>query len=638
MKPGLTTATGAALPQIASASLRIVGGGTLPIAPGQRAEVTVHRASNGIFSITMQGKTVVVEGLPSTLKNGATIIITAKGDGGASSPQSQQLQWSLPRNSSMLSDAHTQTNAQKRETNHARRHAVTLALIKGGEALKSVPNGTKLQGKVVQLTAEHATLQLIDSNKAGASSPASALAYQSQRAFMLQTPRLTNMQLGDPIQATLGRTATGVPELRIVTEMAASTATSHTAPPKLQMQPGESALGWVRQRLDSGEVTITLRNTIVRSPAPPNIQPGDGVLLRMATPQRTSDQPTLELMRHLPQLSERLLTTLQGHLPNSEPIADSLTQIRRNLPAAKQVLGNTVGNAIAGPVQEKPTAQLEQWLARASHDQHISLTGERLAAIIRDAGQLFEHKLGASLPQPHTLSQQQRLAADLQQDLKAILTRLAATLESEPRQPPSASAKHGSPPPSPQPANIPTNIPTNMPPTFDQKIPLLLLHTTEAAQQGVSRIESGQLHNLLSSLHHEPIRLEFPMLVFNQLVTVQMAIGRPPEESEKRRATDHGARPYAILMALDLSHLGALRIDANISRQSVLARIHVENRASADFVQQHLPRVESRLVELDFSQVQILVSEQPPAPEKAKEFHHLKTMIPTHNRLLDTIV
>ncbi|MDX8408721.1 MAG: flagellar hook-length control protein FliK [Mariprofundales bacterium] len=648
MKPGIATPPPPIAPGSTSITLRTVGNAQLPITPGQQAQVTVHRASNGVFSLTMQGKTVVIEGLPPTLRDGATILISAKGEGQTTSGFS----WKLIRNGAMSASANTMPQTQpqggkssttkqpenpeqalssrhkQQDHNPTRRQIssqrpIALTLQDGKQALQHLASGTRLRGQVVSSQQHSAKLQL--TTEARPSSP-----YQPQHQLTLQVERpLGMLQKNDTIHATIGRSTSGSAMLLLSNTQALDSnrppaATSVKQSPPLRLQPGESTLGWVRERHKNGDATITLRGTSIRAPAPPTITTGDGLLLRMAD-TAGGRRPTLELIQRFPQLSSQLLTILKQQLPTATPIADSLHTIRSAISFTDRTAdttANRTGDKTLATNPSKPAAALESWLQRAIHNDQQPLTGARLASIIRDAGHLMEQKLRATLQQPQNVSA-------LQQDLKTILSRLASTATTPQANTP---VTHSALPSTPA-ANAAPPAPDGQVERQTVASHHAVQRAAEAAQQGVARIESGQLHNLLSTLHQEPVRLEFPMMAFNQLVTVQMSIGQPPEQSQHESHQE--GQPYAILMALDLSHLGALRIDASISTQSVLARIHLANRAAAAFVQSHLPRVESRLQQAGFTQVQLLISDQPPGKEKAKQFLQLTTMVPAATSLLD---
>ncbi|MDQ6964307.1 MAG: hypothetical protein Q9M13_05230, partial [Mariprofundales bacterium] len=300
-------------------------------------------------------------------------------------------------------------------------------------------------------------------------------------------------------------------------------------------------------------------------------------------------------------------------------ISHSIATIRQAATANQPASPTSTG----GQHQQR---QLEEWLKNAQHTKDNPITGTRLAALIRNSGQLLEHKLlESSLLQ---IAQQSRGASPpLESDLKMILATLAERGAAA-SPPPSTSQPAATHLQQPLPA---TASDPSLPP--QQSAHHLAHRVAEAAQQGVQRIESGQIHALLSSIHHEPMRVEFPMVVFNQLVTVQMAIME--HEQHHKSAELPNERSLNILMALNMSHLGEVRIDSTISSTTLLARIYLASDEAAQFTTTHLPRLTSKIEAAGFSHVQIVTTNQPPDTGKREAFSQLTSMVPKNASLLD---
>jgi len=169
--------------------------------------------------------------------------------------------------------------------------------------------------------------------------------------------------------------------------------------------------------------------------------------------------------------------------------------------------------------------------------------------------------------------------------------------------------------------------------------PEILRLITEASQQSISRIEVGQALNVLANIQGEPLRVEFPMLVGQQLINVQMAVQQNNDYNQQdQTASNNSGDSYSVLFALGLSGLGQLRVDANVSDKSVHARIYNENPDVRHFIQEHIHRLDERLQNLGFKEVHLIASPSKPAEEKQARFDELTGMHPTSFSLLDVLV
>jgi len=641
----------------ASGALRIISAQQLKLAPGQRITMQVHREGNGIFTLSDGKQTITVEGLPNTISNGARITIFqgSKGD--------KMLRWVITADSKKAADSVAAAVVVKRSTNithipvailneqlpqseHKRRITKGGAtFIANGETKKqsqkilaAIKTGTALTGKVVEHNGTQMTLQLsIIPNRSDKSSVYQKNNPIANTPLQLTTAAIPDKQLGETITASLQRDQNGSPLLLVASDKSMAT-TQRIERPSLaeRMQPGERAIGLVQQKLTDGQLRIGVRGTEIISPPPPNklatvIKVGDGLMLRMQAGSPTAT-PTVEIRQHLPNILPLLQQNIRQLLPDAPLITKAIAALRgTSTPLATQL----------SPAKTDQHQALEAWLQRAQHDNSTPITGPRIAALIRDSGQLLEHKL-------LQLAQQTLGGANgaLDHDLKAVLSKIAAnpsatTTPQQQQSPPSTTSQQQQSPPSTtsQQQQSPPSTTPAAPATPSQQQPphqQLAHRAAEAAQQGVQRIESGQMHAALSAIHHEPMRVEFPMVVFNQLVTVQMAVTEQYEGQHLyNKEQKENGKSFNILMALNLSHLGEVRIDSNISNTAVFASIHIASDAAAQFARPHLHRLINKMQAAGFTQVQIVIANQPPNPEKEQAFTQLTAMVPTTTNLLD---
>jgi len=339
------------------------------------------------------------------------------------------------------------------------------------------------------------------------------------------------------------------------------------------MRPGDTALAIVEKVLGHGRVQLSLQGNRIDTPAPPSITAGDGLIVK-----KTDKTPSFDVLSVQPNVIGKAHALVRQQAATSIPLAESLTAIRNLLAPLPVEALRTI------PV----LSQLQGWLSSATVDQDTPLNGERLAGMIQQSGQLLEHKLLQHGP----------LATSTLQDLKAILLAIASSPLSE------SSIRH------------------------------LAQRLAELGHSAASRIESTQALNLLAQTHTDAMRIELPMLVNQQMVNIQMSI---EQQQLAEGEADQGHSEQAackVLIALDMSRLGKLRVDATISDKAVHARIHARAEAR-EVMQSHIQRLESRLLNLGFSEIYLVTTPAQPVEEMQQRFEQLEQMKPASHGLLD---
>jgi len=382
----------------------------------------------------------------------------------------------------------------------------------------------------------------------------------------LQTSSIRGMNEGDAITGKVVSGSNNKAMLEIINSNSTST-NKHMASFKLAV--GDTAAAFVQKRLPNGNVQLNIKGHNVETQAPANIHKGDALLLKMI-----KEPAGFQVLSVHKNAAATALTSFKANLPiNNQAVAQSIAAMRNILPSLSSNNPNL--------------APLESALKANEITSQQPLDGTRLAQMIRDGGSGLESKL-------LQLSQNPSLSPALQQDLKAIMLQLAKLQSGN-------SQQHD-----------------------------LIKTLSDLGQQSVSRIETGQALNLLTSLQGEPMRLELPMLVNQQMVNVQLSIQQQAsyesESSQQSNATDAS---YNVLFALELSQLGHLRVDANISDSSVHARIYNDNPASNQFIVENIQRLEERLRGLGFDEVYLLSSQQKPNASKQQAFDQLTQVMPS---------
>jgi len=221
---------------------------------------------------------------------------------------------------------------------------------------------------------------------------------------------------------------------------------------------------------------------------------------------------------------------------------------------------------------------LDDWLDNIRVDADTPLNGKRLAGMLQQSGQLLEHKLQ-------------------KQDLKAIMLALGN-------------------------GQVATT-------------PHLTRLLREIGNNASSRIESTQALNVLAHVHNDPQRIELPMLVNQQMVNVQLSL----QQQEQAATGSHGQQKespaYKVLIALEMTRLGKLRVDASISEHAVHARIHHVSAQARELIQTHIDRLKDRLLNLGFTQVYLITTQAQPDQATQQRFEQLEQMKPVSSSLLD---
>ncbi|MBN4077043.1 flagellar hook-length control protein FliK [Mariprofundus ferrooxydans] len=386
----------------------------------------------------------------------------------------------------------------------------------------------------------------------------------------LVTSSISGMKEGDAIAGKVVSGANNKAMLEIMRSNPANTAKRMAS---FKLAIGDTATAFVQQRLANGNVQLTIQGKTVETQAPANISKGDALVLKMI--KAPAGFQVLSVHKNA---AATALSSFKANLPITNlPIAQNIAAMRNILPNLSNV------DALSGSALPQLHSALNATEINAQHP----LNGERLAQMIRDGGAGLESKL-------LHLSQNPSLSPALQHDLKAIMLQLS-NLQS------GNSHQHD-----------------------------LIKLLRDLGQQSVSRIESGQALNVLTNLQGEPMRLELPMLVNQQMVNVQLSIQQQTSyESESSKQSNASAESYSVLFALELSQLGHIRVDANISDSTVHARIYNDSPASNQFIQDNMQRLEARLQGLGFNEVYLLSSQQQPEASKQQAFDQLSQNMPS---------
>lgn len=350
----------------------------------------------------------------------------------------------------------------------------------------------------------------------------------------------------------------------------------------LRMNPGDSALAIVEKRLPNDHVQLRLQGARIESPAPRSVMPGDGLIMKM-----TEKPASFQLLAIQPDIVGKTLAVIRQHAATTAPATENLTAMRNLLASLPQE-----------SIQQLPVlSRLDHWLQGMIVNDEMPLNGNRIASMIQHSGLLLEHKL----LQGNQPSEQRQ--ASIQQDLKTIMLN-------------AGDDHHAS--------------------DNSNRLPHTL---SDHASQSTTRIEFTQALNVLAHLHADTIRLELPMLVQQQMVNVQLSMEQQWQSTEEQPdGSADQPPPFKVLIALEMSRLGKLRVDAHISELAVHARIYNETAEAGRFMQTHIERLEGRLRALGFNEVYLISAVGKPAKALQQRFDHLEQMRPSALHLLDIVI
>ncbi len=637
-------------------ALRLVAGALPPLAPGQRWVVQVQHRDRDLVTLSDGKRTITVEGLPPLFRDGARVVLSHGRDG--------TLRWSFPAEKQQGAAGAPPEFGVLRKDKDALRISgkpgsmVELlekttfsdederrALVKGRMALAAMDGGTRLRGEIVARRGEGAVL-LRMSRFEQASGRES---YRGASPLLLASRVIPDGKPGDRIQAVLQFDRGGRPSLFVSLDqgqegvshasLGRASADSEGLPgviSRLSVRPGEELLALVTGRDDKrGVLRLNVRGVSLEVPAPSRdtgirVAAGDGLLLRAVARRagassETAGPPALEVHRRVPAITDHLQRVLRQNLTNRPPpIGESVAR------AHPRLFDNLLPGSETGK-RDAALTPLDAWMRRATHNDQQPVTGARLAALIRDSGQFLERNIlnvirgNGSVPLTTEF---------LERDLKVALARLQGGQGQRAPSPGDVAVLSGKEP-------FPTDSGGEQGVAASRVVggqSVAASRQSEAAGQGVQRIESGQIHALLSVLRNESmVRFEFPMVAYQQLVTVQMAVLRE-DDGHLPHQEGGGERPLHVLIALELSALGVIRVDARIHPSTVTARVHLDDGDAARFLGRHMTRLTERLRALGFSSVSLSTTHAEPDPEISRRFLELVTMVPETSGLLDVSV
>ena len=147
----------------------------------------------------------------------------------------------------------------------------------------------------------------------------------------------------------------------------------------------------------------------------------------------------------------------------------------------------------------------------------------------------------------------------------------------------------------PQESALPDSAPAGLPPPVvgNQGI-----NVRQQAHELLTAIERTQVLNSVNNERGEPLTFQIPFLLDGRASTAEFYVERRFEDGRK---TDPEERHYSVIALLDLSELGALRVDLAMHKKQLSVKVTVEREETEVLAARHLPVLRQMLGEQGFA-------------------------------------
>ena len=120
----------------------------------------------------------------------------------------------------------------------------------------------------------------------------------------------------------------------------------------------------------------------------------------------------------------------------------------------------------------------------------------------------------------------------------------------------------------------------------------------QTIKQATDNIELNQLTNQFAKQENQPILLQIPYQQSDTGKTVSLYV--------KNQGGGNGGKPgdkqnYSLVFLLDMSSLGNMRVDTQVTNNKLSIKIGAENQSVVDFIQSHTADLKNQLQQIGFS-------------------------------------
>jgi hypothetical protein len=326
----------------------------------------------------------------------------------------------------------------------------------------------------------------------------------------------------------------------------------------LKFSEGQNYTAQIKQVFDSDSAIIQLknRNFFVQTPGSEPLKAGDSISVVAGK--------TANSLFHFIQSGEPVFKRVEAgmikpYLASRQPVGEMITKL-------STLAGEISSKAGFLNLDSGKVAQLNQTLQLLSPDNGKTPDAQLLKQQVDVSGINYEAKVkqflnpGANHGKP----------VELGHDLKGQLLDIIQKLENQAIQAKGFSS---------------TQLQT-------------LKEHTQVFRQAVENIELNQLTNQLARQENQSILLQIPNPYGHDNQSIKLYV-RPSEDEESGKKG--GAKEtYNLAFFLDLSKLGNVRVDSQISQTRLSVKMRVENQSVADFMDSKIGELNSRLTDLGF--------------------------------------
>ncbi len=326
----------------------------------------------------------------------------------------------------------------------------------------------------------------------------------------------------------------------------------------LKFSQGQTYPAQIKQVLDSESAIVQLknRNFFVQTNGSSSLKPGDQIPVIAG---KTSDGLFHFSQSDGPVIKPVDAGMIKPYLTSRQGFSDMITRLAT-------VAGEISSQSGFVKLDAEKLATLNQILQLLSPGNGKNPDAQLLRQQVDGSGINYEAKLKQFLEQGAS----QGRAGELNRDLKGLLLDMAQKLEDQVHQAKGFSS---------------TQMQT-------------LKEHAQVFRQAVDNIELHQLTNQLARQENQSLLLQIPNPYGQGNSAIKLYV-RPSgdEESGKKGAA---RKSYNLAFFLDLSMLGNLRVDSQITQAGLSIKIKVENQNIASFINSRAGELKSRLTELGF--------------------------------------
>ena len=326
----------------------------------------------------------------------------------------------------------------------------------------------------------------------------------------------------------------------------------------LKISEGQTYSAEVKQVLDSESAIVRLNNRsfFVQTLSSNSLKPGDPVPVVAG---KTANGLFHFLQSDVPVFKQVDAGMIKPYLASRQPLGEMITK----LSILAGDISSTAGHA---NLDSGKLAQLNQTLQLLSPGNGKNPGAQLLKEQVDASGINYEAKVKQFLEPGANPGK----AMELSRDLKGQLLDIIQKLEDQ-----AIQAKG-----------------------FSSTQLQALKEQTQVFRQAVDSIELNQLTNQLARQENQSILLQIPNPYGQENQTIKLFV-RPAEDEESKKKGS-AKETYNLAFFLDLSKLGNVRVDSQISQTRLSIKMQVENPSVADFIDSNKEALSARLSDLGF--------------------------------------